>query len=247
MKVMNTTRINGLIKALRLEPIDINEMINDGLKEDYTPLQVIEQFLSKELDLKEHKSYEIRLKQARFPYLKQVESFDFGFQQSITKNQIQKLSDMTWLESAFNLLFLGPPGVGKSHLAISLGIKAIEKGYRVSFVNFDELIKILKQSDTSSRYKTRFKQIMKSNLTIIDEVGFMPITQSESNLFFNFVSQMYNQTSLIITSNKGFKEWIDFLGDATITTAILDRLVHKSEIFNLTGDSYRMKHRETIL
>ena len=182
----------------------------------------------------------------KLPYIKRIETFDFGFQQSITQQQVKKLSDMTWIESAYNLMFLGPPSEGKTHLAIALSIKAIEKGYRVSFVNFDELIKILKQSEMTRRYKTRLKAIMKSHLIVIDEIGFMPISQAESNLFFNFISQMYNQTSLIITSNKGFKEWIDFLGDATITTAILDRLVHKCEIFNLTGDSYRMKHRETI-
>ncbi len=243
----NLANIEGTIKALRLEPIDLNNLLNENLKEELSPLQVIERFLSQQVQLKEHKSYEARLKAANFPFIKRIEEFDFGFQQSITKAQVQKLSDMTWIESAFNLMFLGPPGVGKTFLAIALGIKAIEQGYRVSFVNFDELIKIIKHAEITRRYKSRLKTILKAHLIIIDEVGFMPISQEESNLFFNFVSQMYNQTSIIITSNKGFKEWIDFLGDATITTATLDRLVHKCEIFNLTGDSYRMKHRETIL
>ena len=239
-------KIESLIKVLRLESTDLNTMLNESLTDEETPLQVIEMFLNHQLKLKEQKSYEARLKMAKLPYIKRIETFDFGFQQSITQQQVKKLSDMTWIESAYNLMFLGPPSEGKTHLAIALSIKAIEKGYRVSFVNFDELIKILKQSEMTRRYKTRLKAIMKSHLIVIDEIGCMPISQAERNMFFNFISQMYNQTSLIIASNKGFKEWIDFLGDATITTAILDRLVHKCEIFNLTGDSYRMKHRETI-
>jgi DNA replication protein DnaC len=155
--------------------------------------------------------------------------------------------DMCWLEQAYNVMFLGPPGVGKTHLAVSLGIAAVDAGYHVAFTNMDELIKWLKTESISALSKKRLKRIVSAGLVIIDEVGFMPISREEASLFFQLVSQLYQQTSVIITSNKGFEEWAEFMGDTVITTAILDRLVHKCELFNMTGESYRLKHREAII
>ena len=155
--------------------------------------------------------------------------------------------DQCWVEKAFNLFFLGPPSIGKTHLALCLGIKAVQIGYQVSFVTLDQLIDILKTESALSRSKRRLKQIMSSQLVIIDEVGFLPVNRQEANMFYQLVSHFYQQTSVIITSNKGFEEWAEFLGDTAITTAILDRLIHNSEIFNMSGDSYRINHRNTIL
>jgi len=154
---------------------------------------------------------------------------------------------MQWLDQAYNLIFLGPPGLGKSHLAVSLGIKAVEKGYKVSFISMENLIRHLKLQDTASRSRQRIKRIISSDLVIIDEIGFVPIKRDDSNMFFQLITMLYEQTSLIITSNKGFEDWAELMGDPVITTAILDRIVHHSEIFNLTGESYRVKYRTSIL
>ncbi len=225
-------------------PVDLENLY--AKKNNLTPLESVEVFLSEQQRLRTEKQNLIRRRRANLPAEKTLETFDFGFQRSVSKEQMLRLSDMTWVEQAFNICFLGPPGIGKTHLALSLAVQALNLGYAVAFTTLDELIITLKTSQISTASKRRIKILNSASLVIIDEVGFMPLSTIEANLFFGFVSSMSEKTSLIITSNKGFDEWADFLGDATITTAILDRLIHHCEILNMTGNSYRLQHRKTI-
>lgn len=243
---MNQTldRVTLLLSNLRMPLIDFDTVFSG--KNNLTPLESIELFLLEQQHLRIEKQNILRRKRASLPTEKTLMTFDFGFQRSVSKEQMLRLSDMTWVEQAFNVCFLGPPGVGKTHLALSLSVRALDLGYSVAFETLDNLMKYLKTESISGVSSRRLKYIRKVALVVIDEVGFMPLSPAEANMFFGFISSMAERTSLIITSNKGFDEWAEFLGDATITTAILDRLIHHCEIINMTGNSYRLEHRETI-
>ncbi|HBV85544.1 MAG TPA: ATP-binding protein [Desulfosporosinus sp.] len=202
--------------------------------------------LENEVDLREKKAQERRVKAAGFPVLKTIEEFDLAFQRSITQRQINSLIEMDWIDRMYNLILLGPPGVGKSHLSIALGYKAVEMGYKVSFTTMDNLMHCLKTQEISRKSKGKINNILSSSLLIIDELGYLPISREEANLFFQLISALHEQTSLIITSNKGLEDWTELLGDPALTTAVLDRITYRCELFNMTGKSYRLEHRESL-
>jgi DNA replication protein DnaC len=195
---------------------------------------------------REEKQLEKRMKWATFPFQKTLNEFDVSEQQSLSQKQLNQLKELTWMEQLYNLILLGPPGVGKTHLAVGLGLEAIHQGYKVIFTSMGGLIHSLKTEDISRKSQTRMKRIRKADLVIIDDLMFMAMDSQEANLFFHLINDLYNQSSIVLTSNKAPKDWGDLLGDQAITTAILDRVLHRAEIISLNGDSYRMKHRSSI-
>lgn len=212
----------------------------------WTYLEFLQELLMHELKRREEKNLEKRLKWARFPYHKKLDDFKIDEQQSLSTRQINQLREFNWLEQQYNLILLGPPGLGKTHIAIGLGLEAIQKGFRVYFSTMGELVQLLKAQEYLRKSQIQLKRCKESDLVIIDDLMYMAMDQREANLFFHLVNDLYERSSIILTSNKGPEQWGELMGDQGITTAILDRLLHRVEVIHLNGDSYRIKHRQTI-
>ena len=221
----------------------LDEIINDAEIQKHSYITFLNTLLHTEIENRRMRKINRNMTGAHFPIEKRIEKFNFNLIKGIGKSEVINLCDCHWIDRKENLLFFGPPGIGKTHLAISLGIKAVEKGYTVCFERITNLMKLLKLSDIQRTAEFRIRRILKSDLIIIDEIGYTPIDKREANLFFNLISELYEKSSLIITSNKSFEEWAEMMGDEIMTTAMLDRLLHHGKIFNLDGESYRLKEK----
>lgn len=186
---------------------------------------------------------ETRLRQSRFPWVKTLEQFDFDFQPSLDRRQVRELSGLSFIDRADNVVILGPPGVGKTHLAVALGVKAVEAGYSVVFHTLETLMTRLTRAQHENRLEPALKQLTYPKLLILDELGYLPLSQNEASLFFRLVVRRYERGSLIVTSNKSFLDWGEVFNDHVLATAILDRLLHHSTTLNIKGESFRLKEK----
>ena len=221
---------------------DENFVINNEISNEDFLLEL----LRAEAKYRDDKAVEQRIKDARLPCFKSFEEFDTDFQKGVTAKQLETLAKLDWLDALFNLILIGPPGTGKTHIALAIGNKAVREGYKVAFSTMDNLVHVLKTQEISRKSQTRMRIIRKCDLLIIDELGYLPISRVEANLIFSLISELYEHASVIITSNKGFDGWAELLGDAVLATALLDRLTHRCQILNLKDDSYRLANRKNI-
>nr|WP_085505196.1 IS21-like element helper ATPase IstB [Thalassobacillus devorans] len=241
-------QLQDLMKTLRLTETanHLPTLLREAEQKDASFTQFLLDVATYEQKRREEKLLEKRFKWATFPFFSTLEEYDLKEQKALSSKKLNQLKDLTWMEQLYNIIFLGPPGVGKTHLSIGLGIEALNQGYKVIFTTMGDLIHVLKTEEITRKSKTRMKRIREADLVIIDDLMFMAMDKQEANMFFHLINDLYNQTSIILTSNKGPKEWGELLGDQAITTAILDRILHRVEIIHLNEDSWRMKHRKTI-
>ena len=235
-------RIESNLTRLRLPRIReiLEPVLKSAEKKASSYLNFLDELLEEEVAQKEQRRVEIAIKISGLPFIKSIDEFDFTFQPQLDRQKVMSLFDLTFIRQKGNVIFLGPPGVGKTHLAVSLALKACQAGLSIYFTNMEDLIKKLKKDHEAGR-PGKGRSYYKSSLVIVDEVGYTPVSREECNLFFRFIAHRYEKASTIITSNKAFTDWTELFHDPIIVTAILDRLLHHSVVINIKGNSYRLR------
>lgn len=241
-------RIQQACATLKLDAIanEWSAIADKNCSEEKTLADFLEQLLQQEIEAKAERTRSTLLKFAGLPSIKRFEEYDFAFASGAPKKQLQELTGLSFIERADNVVFIGPSGVGKSHLAVALAYKAVLQGYKTRFITAADLMLQLATAKAQGKLETYLKRsVLSPKLLVIDEIGYLPFGREEANLFFNVIAKRYEKGSIIVTSNLPFSQWSTaFADDTTLTAALLDRLLHHAHIVQISGDSYRLKDKK---
>jgi DNA replication protein DnaC len=239
-------RLHNNLQYLKLNTVE--ELLDNSLeiaaRDKMTTMEVLDYLFEQEKKHREAVAVERRMKSAAFPVKKTLEEFDFEFQKSIDKKVIEDLATLRFVHNSENIVFLGPPGVGKSHLAIALGIEVVKVGISVYFTNTGNLIEKLKTANREGILEKKIRDLLKYKVLIIDEIGYLQFDEEGAHCLFQLISRRYEKNSTILTSNKSYGEWGEIFKDQVIAAALLDRILHHSTTINIKGESYRLKERK---
>jgi DNA replication protein DnaC len=222
----------------------VDRLAQRARDESWTHEEFLAACLEREVVARQDHGGESRIRAARFPARKTLEEFDFDHQRSLKRDTLLHLGTLDFVAAKDNVVFLGPPGTGKTHLSIGLGIRAAQAGHRVAFATAAEWVARLGEAHNQGRLHAELARLGRIPLLVVDEVGYIPFDAEAANLFFQLVSARYERASLIVTSNKPFGRWGEVFGDAVVAAAMIDRLVHHAEVISLKGDSYRLRNRD---
>ncbi len=241
----STDDVGRMMRSLNLKHASegLNSLLTRANDQELSPLQWAGTLLEHELSSREAHRRETNRKKAGIQVEKRLDEFDYQCQTTITKRQVTQLLDFQFVENRQNLIFIGPPGVGKTHLATGLALKALERGYRVWFSSALALTEDLEMAEIKGRLKARIAQLCRYDLIVVDELGYLPMSRQSNHNLFQLIHAMYEFRSIILTTNKDFTRWGDFFIDENVAVPIVDRLIHHAQIFMLGGESYRLRQK----
>ena len=206
-------------------------------------LEFLDLVLEEEVGVREGRRFRNALKLSGLPHHKTLDTFDFAFQPDLDARKVRDLAALGFVRDRGNVALLGPPGVGKTHVAVALAVAACQAGFSVYFTSVDDLVRNLREAETAGRFAKKLQTYLKPAVLVLDEVGYLPLSRAEANMVFQLVARRYERGSIIVTSTKAFSDWGAVLNDDVLATAILDRLLHHCDVLSINGPSYRLKDR----
>ncbi|CAM5266408.1 MULTISPECIES: IS21-like element helper ATPase IstB [Streptomyces] len=245
MSELTSTRIRTTAAKLGLPHLAeaLNQYVQRADEAKMGYLDLLDLVLSEELAVRDDRRFRNGLRLSKLPHHKTLEDYDFSFQPDLDPRKVKDLATLSFVEDKANVALLGPPGVGKTHIAVALAVAACRAGYSIYFTSLDDMVRHLKAAEDQGRLISKLTSYLRPAVLVVDEVGYQPLERAEANLVFQVISKRYEKGSIILTSNKSFGEWGQVFGDEVLATAILDRLLHHCEVVPINGNSYRLKNR----